>query len=80
VALARPDGTVLNTCEGVCDGTIIFEERGTNGFGYDPLFIPDGFEQTFAELSASIKNRISHRARALLQMREFLLTYRQTNC
>jgi XTP/dITP diphosphohydrolase len=75
VAIAAPDGAVLNTSEGVCEGTIIFEERGTNGFGYDPLFVPEGFEQTFAELSDSIKNRISHRARALLNMREFLSSY-----
>lgn len=76
VAIAAPDGAVLNTSEGVCEGTIIFEERGTNGFGYDPLFVPNGFEQTFAELSDSIKNRISHRARALLDMREFLSSYK----
>ena len=74
VAIATPDGTVLNTSEGTCDGRIIFNERGTNGFGYDPLFIPDGFTQTFAELSDSIKNQISHRARPLLKAREFLLS------
>ena len=74
VALATPDGTVLNISEGICEGKIIFEERGTNGFGYDPLFIPDGFAQTFAELSDSIKNQISHRARALLKTREFLVS------
>lgn len=73
VAIATPDGSILSTSEGICEGKIIFEERGTNGFGYDPLFVPDGFEQTFAELSDSIKNRISHRARALLKTREFLI-------
>ncbi len=75
VAIATPDGTVLNTSEGICEGKMVLEERGTNGFGYDPLFVPDGFDQTFAELSDSVKNRISHRARALLNMREFLLSY-----
>ena len=75
VAVAMPDATVLNTSEGICEGKMILEERGTNGFGYDPLFVPDGFDQTFAELSDSVKNRISHRARALLNMREFLLSY-----
>ena len=75
VAIATPDGTVLNTSQGTCEGKMILEERGTNGFGYDPLFVPDGFVQTFAELSDSVKNRISHRARALLNMREFLLSY-----
>ena len=73
VAITTPEGEVLNTSDGVCEGRMIFEERGTNGFGYDPLFVPDGFDQTFAELSDSIKNRISHRARALLRMREFLI-------
>ena len=74
VAISTPDGRVLTTAEGVCDGKMIFEERGTNGFGYDPLFVPDGFDQTFAELSDSIKNRISHRARALLKTRTFLMS------
>ena len=76
VAIATPDGAIMNTSEGVCEGRMIFDERGTNGFGYDPLFVPNGFEQTFAELSDSIKNRISHRARALLKTREFLTSDR----
>ena len=74
VAIATPDGSVLNTSEGTCEGRMIFTERGTNGFGYDPLFVPDGFDQTFAELSDSIKNRISHRAQALLKTRQFLIS------
>ena len=72
VAIAMPDGTVLNVSDGLCNGTISFEPHGEGGFGYDPLFVPDGFDQTFAELPDSIKNRISHRARALLKTREFL--------
>ena len=76
VAIAAPNGAVLNASEGVCNGTIAFEPRGEGGFGYDPLFVPDGFEQTFAELADSIKNRISHRARALIGMREFLTSER----
>jgi XTP/dITP diphosphohydrolase len=72
VAIATPDGTVLNVSEGICNGTITFDPRGDGGFGYDPLFVPDGFTQTFAELPDSIKNEISHRARALLKTREFL--------
>ena len=79
VAVATPDGTVLNTSEGICEGKMILEERGTNGFGYDPLFVPAGFNQTFAELTDSIKNRISHRARALRKTREFLLSYRPSD-
>ena len=74
VAIATPDGSVLNSSGGVCEGRMIFTERGTNGFGYDPLFVPNGFNQTFAELSDSIKNQISHRARALLKTRAFLLS------
>ena len=72
VAIAQPNGSVLNVSHGICEGTIIFEPRGTGGFGYDPLFVPDGFTQTFAELSDEIKNRISHRARALMQTRDSL--------
>ena len=74
VAIATPAGPVLNISEGTCEGAIIFEPRGSGGFGYDPLFVPDGFTQTFAELSDTIKNQLSHRARALLKTREFLLS------
>jgi XTP/dITP diphosphohydrolase len=58
--------------EGVCEGRIIFEAHGQNGFGYDPLFVPDGFEQTFAELGADVKNRLSHRAQALAKLKRSL--------
>lgn len=71
VAIARPEG-VLNVAEGICDGAITFAPRGDSGFGYDPLFVPDGYDQTFGELSDEVKNRISHRARALMKLREFL--------
>jgi len=74
VAISKPNGEILNLSEGTCEGTITFAPRGTGGFGYDPLFIPDDFNETFAELSDSIKNQISHRARALLKTREFLLS------
>ena len=53
------------TFEGVCEGTILTAERGAGGFGYDALFVPDGHAETFAELPLDVKNRISHRARAL---------------
>ena len=72
VAIAQPGGEVLNVSEGICEGTITFAPRGTNGFGYDPLFIPNGYDKTFAELPDAVKNQISHRARALMQTREFL--------
>jgi XTP/dITP diphosphohydrolase len=58
--------------EGACEGRIGFEPRGEHGFGYDPLFIPEGFDQTFAELGAAVKNRLSHRARALAKLRQWL--------
>ena len=72
VVIASADGTVLNVSEGICEGTITFAPRGNGGFGYDPLFVPDGYSQTFAELPETLKNRISHRARALLKTRQFL--------
>jgi XTP/dITP diphosphohydrolase len=58
--------------EGVCEGRIGTEKRGAGGFGYDPVFIPDGYEQTFAELGDDVKNRISHRAKATLRLAEVL--------
>jgi XTP/dITP diphosphohydrolase len=72
VAIATPNGQILNLSEGICNGTITFAPRGTGGFGYDPLFIPEGYNQTFAELPDSIKNQISHRALALRGTRAFL--------
>jgi non-canonical purine NTP pyrophosphatase (RdgB/HAM1 family) len=59
--------------EGEISGTIAFEPRGTSGFGYDPLFIPDGYTKTFAELGQEIKNSISHRALAVKKLVEFLI-------
>jgi XTP/dITP diphosphohydrolase len=56
----------------VCEGRIILEPRGHNGFGYDPLFVPDGYEQTFAELGDEVKNQLSHRAKALAKLKNFL--------
>lgn len=58
--------------DGTVEGRIIQEKRGTQGFGYDPLFIPNGYTQTFAELGNDIKNGISHRARAVAKLAEFL--------
>lgn len=59
--------------DGTCDGRVGFAPRGLAGFGYDPLFVPDGFEQTFAELGEETKNGISHRAKALLKLRQWLI-------
>ena len=58
--------------EGACEGRILFEPRGSSGFGYDPLFVPNGFDRTFAELGESEKNQISHRANALKKLKQRL--------
>jgi len=58
--------------EGISDGTIIRERRGSEGFGYDPVFLPDGKSLTFAEMELAEKNSVSHRARAFEKLREFL--------
>ena len=58
--------------EGRCDGHIAEEQRGTDGFGYDPIFQPDGYDQTFAELGHEVKNAISHRGRAMQKLIPFL--------
>ncbi len=57
---------------GLCHGRIATEERGTNGFGYDPIFIPEGYERTFAEMSTQEKNKVSHRGRAIRKVASFL--------
>jgi len=72
MALADEKGEVKFVAKGICDGKISLEARGNNGFGYDPIFIPEGFSETFAELSGDIKQRISHRARALRKIIQYL--------
>ena len=64
MALAR-NGDLLGMFEGIVQGRITDKARGDSGFGYDPIFVPDGFEQTFGELSEEVKNTISHRAKAI---------------
>jgi XTP/dITP diphosphohydrolase len=66
VAVASPGGSVKLT-EGICPGEIIPEERGTGGFGYDPIFLLEGLDKTMAELEMDEKNRLSHRGRAIRQ-------------
>ena len=75
LAVAR-DGHVLATFEGVVEGKIAERPRGSHGFGYDPIFIPNGFEQTFAELPVDMKNNISHRAKAIRKLQARLSTLR----
>ena len=71
ITLVFPDGKTI-VCRGECEGHIMFEESGSNGFGYDPLFRPEGYEVSFGQLPAEEKNRISHRAKALILLREKL--------
>jgi XTP/dITP diphosphohydrolase len=71
IALAR-NGNVLGMFEGVVEGTIVDPPRGSGGFGYDPVFLPAGFAQTFAEMPPELKNKISHRAKAIAALREAL--------
>ncbi len=71
ICLCRPEKPPIQV-EAYCEGTIIPEYRGQGGFGYDPLFIPEGYERTFGELDAELKNRISHRAKALALLLERL--------
>jgi XTP/dITP diphosphohydrolase len=74
VAIADREGQILKVSAGTCSGRIDFAPQGSGGFGYDPVFIPTGYHQTFAELEPAIKNQISHRAQALSGAREFLRT------
>jgi len=72
VALADPHSKIIKVEYGICEGTIIESPRGKSGFGYDPVFIPDAFNSTFAELPSDTKNVISHRGKACLAMHPFL--------
>jgi len=71
ITMVYPDGKKL-VARGECEGHILMEPMGRNGFGYDPLFVPDGFQRTFAQLTPEEKNKISHRARALVKLNEML--------
>jgi XTP/dITP diphosphohydrolase len=74
VKTGKPDGLEIpvQLFDGVCEGRIDFAPRGNGGFGYDPLFVPTGYAESFAELGEEVKNRISHRARALEKLRAAL--------
>jgi XTP/dITP diphosphohydrolase len=70
--LALVGAGIVELTVGICPGTLGEMPRGTNGFGYDPIFIPDGFNKTYAELTSEEKNRISHRAKSFAQMTHIL--------
>lgn len=72
MALADETGEIIHLTEGVCDGDISLNISGTNGFGYDPVFVPKDFTQTFGELSSDVKHKISHRAQAIRKIIRFL--------
>lgn len=71
ITMIYPDGRKI-VARGECEGHIIYKARGSNGFGYDPLFVPNGYDRTFAELTAEEKNQISHRAKALQKLKGML--------
>ena len=71
MAVADEKGEIRYLAEGVCEGSIALAPNGTNGFGYDPVFVPDGFTETFGELSSTVKQKISHRARAIKKIIRF---------
>ncbi|MGK7945181.1 MAG: RdgB/HAM1 family non-canonical purine NTP pyrophosphatase [Microcystaceae cyanobacterium] len=68
IAIARPDGSIALQTEGICEGTILSASQGKGGFGYDPIFYVPEYNQTFAEMSAELKHRISHRGKAFEQL------------
>lgn len=72
--IAIVDGCREVLFEGIINGTIVNERRGTSGFGYDPVFVPEGYDQTFAEMPPTLKNSISHRALAVEKLVEYLTT------
>ncbi|PYJ71341.1 MAG: non-canonical purine NTP pyrophosphatase, RdgB/HAM1 family [Verrucomicrobia bacterium] len=78
IALAR-EGALLGTFEGAVEGTIADAPRGQSGFGYDPVFVPRGFEATFAQLPAVVKNKISHRAKAIRALSRKLAALKLTD-
>ena len=73
-----PDGRKI-VARGECPGRILHEVHGSNGFGYDPLFVPDGYDKSFAQLSSEEKNRISHRAAALCELERLLKERAEAN-
>lgn len=75
LAIVSDRQEMLYAIEGKCEGSIAEAPRGSGGFGYDPVFVPEGFTQTFGELPADLKNGISHRGRALAKAHQFLVVH-----
>lgn len=73
--MLRIDDDTLLQAQGHCEGHITTESHGNGGFGYDPLFVPDGYDVTFAQLDDAVKNRISHRGKALEGLKEKLYAF-----
>lgn len=73
IALIMNEGNIIKEFEGRVEGSIATEKHGTEGFGYDPLFVPEGYNESFAQLGEEIKNGISHRARAVKKLADYLL-------
>jgi XTP/dITP diphosphohydrolase len=71
LAFCSPNEKLVKLTIGKCEGRIAFEPRGTNGFGYDPIFIPQGFDKTFGELPSDVKQNFSHRGKALYEFAQF---------
>ncbi len=78
IAISDDTGTITHHSTGICEGKIAVKPSGTSGFGYDPIFIPNGFDETFAELSAEIKQKISHRALASKKIIQYLRRFYDT--
>ncbi len=78
IALAR-QGELLGTFEGIVEGAIVEQARGSHGFGYDPIFVPHGFEETVAELTPEVKDTISHRAKAIRGLTAKLVALRMAD-
>lgn len=72
MTLINPSGEVEFACKGICEGSIIKDQRGTHGFGYDPIFLLKGSDKTIAELEDDEKNKVSHRSKALAQVIEYI--------
>lgn len=73
IALSAPDGNILHLAKGECAGTIAYSPSGENGFGYDPIFIPDGYDSTFGKLPDIEKQKVSHRGKAALAFIDYLM-------